>query len=364
MSLTQVADQTRTMVMGLGITMVLLLFGTFLWSSFSQFLTNRNPPPPPQPNYGFGSLPEIIFPESNANDYSFQLETVGRQVPSIDQFYMPVFFITNVKPSGFFLPDQARQKASALGFILEPQQLGDTLYRWNKTTPIPAVLNLDIGNNRFDMTVSWETDPGFLSHTARPTPEQATNEIKAELRRAGFLPDDLDNGRVETKLLMYQGGQFLEAPSLSETQFIQVDLFRRSIEFGNMSYPIVSSDPTRGLARGLVSSVRDRGKRIVSLEYYHETIDYDNFQTYPYISGPEAWELLNNGHGFVASPPSDGSSTAVVRRVSVAFFDPLDDSQRYLQPIYVFSGDNDFTAYVPALHPIGLETNISDEFLD
>lgn len=352
MSLTHVANQTRMIVVSLIATIVMVVLGTMGWNFFSQLLRDLNPPPPPAPTYGFGALPPIVFPENNAANYTYRLETVGNQLPSIIAPFMPVYRITNIKPpSGFFLSDRARQQASALGFILEPTQLGDTRYRWNRSTPISATLTMDVPNNWFEMTVAWETDPGFLSHTTRPTPEQATTEIKSLLKGAGFLPDDLDNGQVRTKLLEYRSGQLAEAVSLSETQFVQVDLFRAPILFNNNVYPILGSDPNTGLARGLVSSVRTQGKRIVSLSYTHETIDYTTPQTYPFISGPEAWQLLNAGQGYVAVSPKSGSTQAVIRRVAVAYFDPLDDTQQYLQPIYVFYGDEDFVAYVPALHP-------------
>lgn len=356
MSLTHVAVQTRMLVVAGISTLIFLIVGTFLFNATREFLANRNPPPPPMPTYGFGLLPPIQFPSQNTNQFTYKLETVGGFIPSIEAPFMPVYLITNIKPpSGFFQPERAREKAAALQFILEPQLIEGTMYRWNRTNPIPAVLNLDMPNNRFDFSVAWETDPGFLSHTTRPTPDQAISEIKSILRSAGFLPDDLNNGRAQTTLLYYESGEFKEALSLADTKFIQVDLFRNNIEFNLKSYPIISADPEKGLARGLVSSVRTQGKRIVSLEYYHETIDYINFQTYPFITGPEAWQFLNSGYGYVANPPSNGATEAVVRRTYIAYYDPLDDSQQFLQPVYVFVGDNDFVAYVPAIHPMGLQ---------
>lgn len=358
MSLTHVAEQTRAMIVVSIITLVVLVFGYWGYNYTKNVILPRfNPPEPPQPSYGFGLLPPIEFPEENAGDFTYKLETIGNEIPSLSGYFMPVYLITNErKSSGFFSLDRAKAQAASLGFILEPQLISGTEYRWVRNTPIYAQLDMDTVNNRFSMQVSWETDPSFLSQTSTPSQQGAISEIQSLLRSAGFLPEDLAAGRTEATLLQYEGGEFTEAVSLSETQFVQVDLFRRPITLNEKTYEVLPADPNTGLASGLVSSARAQGKRIVSLDYRYVTIDYENPETYPYISGREAWNLLLAGEGYVAVEPSVGTE-AVVRRVEAAYYDPLDDEQRFLQPIYVFKGDNDFVAYVPAIHPTALQSS-------
>ena len=38
----------------------------------------------------------------------------------------------------------------------------------------------------------------------------------------------------------------------------------------------------------------------------------------------------------------------VIRNISLAYYDS-DEPQEYLQPIFIFEGDNDFVAYLPAI---------------
>jgi len=350
MSLTTVADQTRAMIIVGSISLVTLIIGYFAYTYFvNQVLPFLNPPEPPSPTYGFGPLPQLEFPESNDSGISYRLETIGDQIPSIQGYFMPVYKITHQRSSsGFFSLDRSKEQASSLGFILEPQLLSGTRYRWIRNTPLYAQLDLDSVNNSFVLDVSWETDPSILSETNTPSPTTAVSEIKSLLKKAGFLPEDLDNGLAKTLLLKYEGNEFNEAISLSETQFIQVDLFRRPLSFNEKQYPIIHPIPGKGLVRGLVSSSRTQGKRIIELEYDYSTIDYSTTETYPFITGAEAWQLLISGQGYVAQAPTVGTE-AVVRDVEVAYYEALNDTQQYLQPIYIFKGDNDFEAYVPAL---------------
>jgi hypothetical protein len=44
----------------------------------------------------------------------------------------------------------------------------------------------------------------------------------------------------------------------------------------------------------------------------------------------------------------------VIRDITLQYYDP-DTAQQFMQPVYVFTGDPDFTAYVPAVADAWLE---------
>ena len=77
-------------------------------------------------------------------------------------------------------------------------------------------------------------------------------------------------------------------------------------------------------------------------------------ESYPLITGDEAWNKLVSGQGYIANPPKTGSQ-AVIRRVTLAYLD-LYLPSGYIQPVYVFEGDEDFVAYVPAIVDAWLES--------
>ena len=68
---------------------------------------------------------------------------------------------------------------------------------------------------------------------------------------------------------------------------------------------------------------------------------------YPIKTGEEVWLELNSGLGFVVAG-TQGQKNIVIKSMNLGYFDP-DIYQNYLQPVYVFIGEGDFAAYVPAV---------------
>ncbi len=68
---------------------------------------------------------------------------------------------------------------------------------------------------------------------------------------------------------------------------------------------------------------------------------------YPVKTGTIAWEELQNDKGMIVSAPTDKTSIKI-KKMFFAYFDP-DIYQNYLQPVYIFLGENNFIGYVPAI---------------
>jgi hypothetical protein len=73
----------------------------------------------------------------------------------------------------------------------------------------------------------------------------------------------------------------------------------------------------------------------------------EQFGVYPLRTGDEAYVDLQQGEGIVISNPQKRKDV-IIRTMFLAYFDP-DEYQDYLQPVYVFVGDDNFVAYVPAV---------------
>ncbi len=356
-TLTEVAQVAKRGVLASVVLVVSLVVGRILWTYGLLLYKSLNPPPCPTATARFGLLPRIIFPESG-EELSYQLETPNGKVESFGP-NARVYFVSS-KRSNLLALDRVKSQAQALGFLHEPERVSETVYRWDKSDPLPARLEMNIITGSFQMDVAWETDPGFLQNKLLPDEEQAVRDVKTFLKRPGLLKDDLESGESVTTVLGYKGGEFIRAVSLSEADFVMVDLFRAPlvIETPEEATPeqlrcmdkqgsgkVIPAEPGKGLARVLVSGSRDQGERYVSAEYRYTQVEYEQYETYPIISGLEAWKKLQAGEGFVAEKPNSG--TAMVRRVDLGYYDALDGSN-YLQPIYIFTGD-DFMGYVPAV---------------
>jgi hypothetical protein len=68
---------------------------------------------------------------------------------------------------------------------------------------------------------------------------------------------------------------------------------------------------------------------------------------YPIRAGTDAYEFLQKGFGVVVNNPTN-SKQVTIKKMFMGYLDP-DIYQDYLQPVYVFLGDNNFVSYVPAI---------------
>ena len=73
----------------------------------------------------------------------------------------------------------------------------------------------------------WRSDPKILDERAVPNNGQALLEAKGLLQNLGLLADDLANGKSKITYLAGGTGEMVPTVSLSEANFVRVDMFRQ-----------------------------------------------------------------------------------------------------------------------------------------
>jgi hypothetical protein len=176
-----------------------------------------------------------------------------------------------------------------------------------------------------------------------PTKEEAIDIAKSYLLGANKLPDDLASGENKVSYWKISFDGLQSVSSLSEANIIKVDFFRKKID-DNLN--VMSAKVNSAPVSVLVSGSQLEGKRIVEVNYKYANIDREMYSTYPIKTTEEAWNELKAGNYW---PASDVNGIDVaINNVYLAYFEPV-SLTNYLQPIYVFEGNQDFVAYVPAI---------------
>jgi hypothetical protein len=240
--------------------------------------------------------------------------------------------------------NDAKKTAASMGFSGEPVERSPELYRWTKTSPYPAILDIYIYSGVVTMSVDWSSNPSFFSEQKLPDEEQAINMARSYLKQVGLSAPDLEKGDAAVSYLKATSGAFLETISLSEADFIRVDLFREKIE---QKYQGYAPSPSQGVVRTIISG--NSQANIVGLEYYYYPINYDETGVYPLKTPAIAWQELIEGRGYVAQIDPD-ITNVIVRRLELGYYEAF-APEPYYQPIYVFRGDNNFVAYIEAVAP-------------
>jgi len=350
-TLTEAAYYTRTGVKWGVVALVGLMVGRIFFGALIAWWKATHPPPPPPPTVGFGKLPAIQFPDTIQPDLEYSLETVSGTTPVLNDqtavYFMPI------KKANLLALERATEKAANLGFVFNPKKISEEVYQWTKTQPLASSLEINIITGNFEIEVNWQTDPGFLKKKQLPNQTQAAKEISGLLRQARLIPIDLVEGRQEIAYFKVVGNKYVKTVSLSEADFVKLSMFRKPI--GEDQLLAVTPESENGIVQVMFSGSTDSGERIVSLIYNYFPVDYLNFQTYPLKASSQAWEELKSGQGFVAAV-DDGVEQVIVRRVKLAYFDSF-KPQNYLQPVYVFEGDNGFIGYVGAVDEEWIQEN-------
>jgi hypothetical protein len=199
---------------------------------------------------------------------------------------------------------------------------------------------------------NFRARPDLLTSSGRlPEEFEAVERVKNFVKSSSLLGSDLATASGQVTFLKSIGGELKTAFSLSEADFLQVDLNRNPID---KLYKVYTSDGQKGIISAKLTSAFSANNSIVEMSYYYRQVDYLNFETYPLRTAKSAWNLVQAGDAYVIN--GKGLKEAVVREVELAYYDSFEE-QTYLQPIYVFKGDNDFMAFVPAVSANYLSRN-------
>jgi len=345
-SLTETAIVARKVIKYTLIGLVAIIIMVPLGRAFKNYWAKTHPAPPPPPTMDFGALPPINFGPSQSEKFtklSYRLETPDNTLPNLGT-QAPVYFIATLGPK-FFDEEKTREKARAINFLYPPQKTKPTEFSFlNPETK--AVLKIDTINNNFEFRYPYQADP-TITRLPAPSKQRALSASLSFLKKMKQDTSDLDAENPQYVFLRYRPEErdLVTAPSLSEGQFTKVILYRKNID-GLPILPPNNNGPNIFL---IVSGATESEKKIVFARYIHFPIDYQRRATYPIKSTATAWEELKAGKGYIENFGNNNpQEPIVIRKIYLAFFDP-DTPQNFLQPIFVFEGDNNFRAYIPAV---------------
>jgi len=323
------------------ILIVLLFFLKMAWQVGTDVWRKIHPPPPPPPTVAFGKLPVLKFPEKETPQLTYRLETIQGALPTLPNVSRVYFMPKN--PPNLLALDRGKEKARQLGFTSLPQNIEGTNYRWTTNSTPPTTLEMEVNSGNFHLRYQYEDDQSLLVQKNLPNDQQAAQEAKTFLQTNDLLTEELATGSAEFNYLKFVSPNLESAISLSEADFIRVNLFRADLD----SLRILPPNPREALISFLFSGNRERGKRIMEIYYYYFPIDFNTFATYPLKPINDAWQELQRGKGYLANL-GQNENQITIRKIYLAYYDSQ-EPQHFLQPIYVFEGDQNFFSYVSAI---------------
>ena len=343
-SLTVVAYQSRKIIKYGGFGIVGLVVVYSLVMGIIEAYLRANPPYVP-PTVKYGRIDKVVFPEKKFGAKQFTLELPEDKLPTIkDQARV---YIIYQPTSNILALEYGVRTAKAMGFTSKPKEAGTGIYEFdNAITKQKLTLNTLDGS--FRLTYPYQEDQLLMTVGQVPDKAGAIEASKLFLEAADKWNEELETGEKKISFWKIDYDGLRAVASQSEANVTRVDLYRLAIPYyqGETDAKIVNSEVGRATISLMVSGSSVESKKMIEVDYKYHDIDRESFSTYPIISPEEAWAELQKGNYW---PAFDVSAEKVaIRRVYLAYYEPI-VLTNYFQPVYVFEGDGNFVAYVPAV---------------
>jgi len=351
-TLTEVAYVSRNVIKYSGVVLVAYIFLQAALMFGIQLYRQLNPPPPQPPSMGFGYIPALKFPNNGTYTYTFNLQTPDGKFPIFPD-RTNVFYVPPQKVS-LFAYAEAEKLANSYRFYEKSEQIGQNLYQWQRRIPQPLTLKIDSVTGAFVYEYQWQADTSLLADKRTISEDQAYQMAASFVNQGKQTYADINLARGKLSYYKASGSELVPALSLSEADFIKVDYYRNDIESpdGLSVIPVVTHKPQDGIISITISKSNQSEKQIIAARFDYTAINYLQPETYPLSDVALAWEKLKVGQAYIASN-NNNSDQIAIRRIELAYFDPP-KRQEFFQPVYVFRGDKEFVAYVPAISDLAI----------
>ena len=341
-TLTEAAYFTRRGINVAIIVLIVYIILRIFWGVTVSIFMFLFPPKPPPPNHRFGVLPRLKFPEvaSPSGQLTFRLETIEGSVPPASGSAV-VYFMPKALANFNGLP-RAQKFAEEFQFSPEPTQETKTVFRFRDPEFPFRQLRYDIVAHNFILRYAYDQDTGLFSENNLSSGESAEAQTLNLLQQEGLFVDEYKKSPIKISFHKLVGNTLLPAPSQSQANAVRVDIFRNPVG----GFPVYTPQPEVGPVSALYSGSSNPRKRILQFSYTYWPIDTKAVGTYRLKTSDQAWQDLKSGNGYIPKYPQN--TTIVVRQVKIGYYDSIEE-QSYLQPIFVFEGDEGFVGYVQAV---------------
>lgn len=357
MNLYEFSATTRRVIVYAAVGLVLFIVLRILYGLAVNLYLSIYPPLEPSPTVGFGKLPKLQLPSLTVSGSpTYSLETPTGVLPEFSD-RSEVVAAAEFQPS-LLGEDEARALAQNLNFGGEGALSADNKTLTFRDATDGRILAVDVVSQNF--TLSTDANHiGALSKGAAPSGPDAIKGAQDFLSNLGLLKFGFEAGNQTTTFRAATGGVIKEAGSISEAQLTEVNFFRSLTGVGKQTYSILTANPKQGLIQvWITTDLHPDVLNILRISYNaaESELNKNKVETYPLRNVAEAWQDIQKGKGIAYIGIKGNLKTVEITSVDLSYFDDA-TYQKYLQPIYVFSGvaktangsEGEFTAYVQAV---------------
>jgi hypothetical protein len=325
--------------------LIFLISARFLFNTAKTIWLTIFPPPPAKPTLVFGNLPKLPFPEKVfPKELNINIETAEGTLPTLAA-QLPIYQMPTI-PQNIKALDEAKDIATKLGFDPNGAPLlssTPSVYRFPKKG-LPSSLRMNIITKIFSIDYDILQNPKVVQGIPADK-DQAVGQLISYIRNSGVLRPDIEAGVTTHQFYRVEVDKFIPVSSQSEANLIKINFFRKNFGLDSKVISVTPDYPEANIwfMMGALGT-----REIVRAEYYYFPIDESKSGTYPLLNSQQALDKLKAGQAYLVSFDSKGKNVTI-RKMYLAYYD-AGQYQEYYQPVFVFEGDDNFRAYVPAVN--------------
>lgn len=336
----------------LGGIFLVILFILFKIVELSRPETSFVATPTAAPAYGQLQPPNLKEAQKAPKNITYTMNTI-EGVPLTATTSARIYFVPKKSPGLSF-----REKAGVIAKALNFEE-GTTTSRYDQSTETYTlvdrakrlIVDIDTFNYTYTQDFDLETKKKILD-VKIPTEEIIKSKAQDIVRSLGRYPPDIAQGTQAISYIAYKeasGSAQTTADVVQDPRtanMVSVEIFPAKINELNAVTESYVSSPNRVI---FIPQEADKDFVVKAQIKVFEKQE-DQFSVYPLKTGVQALQDLRDGKAWIVQGGNYllENSTIGVTSMQTAYLVP-DAYTQYIQPVYVFIGDNNFIAYVPAI---------------
>lgn len=342
LTLHQATDEIKAVLKWGGILAITVTTVFLIFNGGKLIKTWFDPPKPPPPTVCFGKLPDITFPQNIITEIeTYTPDLIREELPTFPD-RLEVFEIEQSQPNLLALK-KAQEKLVNIGFKGNPIPVSETLFQWEEDIPPNKKIKFDILNQNFELTSDYFNDQEVLAANNLPSEKEAINLSEAFLKNINSFPETIDKSKDNINILSVRNGKLVLASSISLAQVIRVNFYQKDIN----KLPIYYTNYPASSINLLVGAGGFDGQILEANYSYNKAKTNEKECTYPIKTADQALDELRQGKGYIISYAGINKNVSI-KNVFLAYYMENKPS-KYLFPIIVFEGNDDFVAYIKAV---------------
>lgn len=313
------------------------LLALFILIRIASSLKDKLFPPSPIPaTVAFDKLPKPDLTEGikPASDLIYKIETISGELPNLP--LSAKVFKAETADVSFGDPERTKSKVVSIGFTNEPVEISDGRAKFIDSKNQSRQIIIETVGGNFTLINNYLSDPQL--NTSHPTSQDAAVQmVHGFFGIFGLDASQFPSEKAEVINYTLSGKSLKEAESFASVNLMRIILNRADLD----KIPVINANSENPRVWAMVSD-----REVLEAKLSILPLKIHKFAIYPLKGVDKAFQEIKGGKAFLNRELDD--KIFPIREVTLGYVE-TEKFQQYLQPFYLFKGENGQIVYIGAV---------------